>query len=100
MMGWPGSGSGCNEQVAAPADGRTPGVAAMKILVANLGSTSLKWRLFDCSCGREDLLHRGGFDRVTDYGNAIEGCVAELKKSGAIESEKDLAAVGFKTIMA
>ena len=72
----------------------------MKILIANLGSTSLKWRLFDCSESRESLLHRGGFERVTDYAKAIGDCLAELKKSGAIDSEKDLAAVGFKTIMA
>jgi len=72
----------------------------VKILVANLGSTSLKWRLFDCSDGQERLLHKGGFERVTDYAQAVEGCLTELKNSGAIQSEKDLAAVGFKTIMA
>ncbi len=72
----------------------------MKILVANLGSTSLKWRLFDCSDGEERLLHKGGFERVTDYAQAVEGCLTELKNSGAIQCEKDLAAVGFKTIMA
>ena len=72
----------------------------MKILVANLGSTSLKWRLFDCSDAEERLLHRGGFERVNDYAKAIEDCLAELKNSGVIQSESDLAAVGFKTIMA
>ena len=72
----------------------------MKILVANLGSTSLKWRLFDFSNGREQMLHKGGFERVTDYAKAIEDCLAELKASGAITHESDLSAVGFKTIMA
>jgi acetate kinase len=72
----------------------------MKILVANLGSTSLKWRLFDFADGREHLLHKGGFERVADYAKAIEECLAELKKSGAIQNEGELAAVGFKTIMA
>jgi acetate kinase len=72
----------------------------MKILVANLGSTSLKWRLFDFANGQEQLLHKGGFERVADYPKAIEACLAELKKSGAIRAESDLAAVGFKTIMA
>jgi acetate kinase len=72
----------------------------MKILVANLGSTSLKWRLFDFSNGPERLLHKGGFERVTDYPKAIEDCLAELKKAGAIQSERDLAAVGFKTVLA
>lgn len=72
----------------------------MKILVANLGSTSLKYRLFEFLNGQESLLARGGYERVSDYGAAIEDCLAELKNGGHIESEKDLAAVGFKTIMA
>ena len=72
----------------------------MKILIANLGSTSLKWRLFDFSNGAEKLLHKGGFERVTDYPKAIEDCLAQLKVAGAISSESELAAVGFKTIIA
>ena len=72
----------------------------MKILIANLGSTSLKWRLFDFSSSPERLLHKGGFERVTDYSKAIEDCLNELKNAGAIQSENDLAAVGFKTVLA
>ena len=72
----------------------------MKILVANIGSTSLKWRLFDCSDSAERLLHKGGFERVTDYSKAIEDCLAELKKANAIADEKELSAVGFKTVIA
>src|SRR6266540_1833692 len=72
----------------------------MKILVANLGSTSLKWRLFDFSNGQERLLHKGGFQRVADYPKAIEDCLAQLKEVGAISSESDLAGVGFKTVVA
>src|SRR4051812_31943530 len=72
----------------------------MKILIANIGSTSLKWRLFDFSNGPERLLHKGGFERVTDYPQAIADCLAELKQAGAIASESDLAAVGFKTVIA
>lgn len=72
----------------------------MKILVANLGSTSLKYRLFDFSDGQERLLTRGGFERVTDYPAAIESCLAELKNGGSIQSEDELAAVGFKTVLA
>ncbi len=72
----------------------------MKILVANLGSTSLKWRLFDFSEGRERMLHRGGFERVTDYPKAIEDCLGQLRDAGHIVAEQDLAAVGFKTIAA
>lgn len=71
----------------------------MKVLVANLGSTSLKWRLFDFSNG-ERLLHKGGFERVTDYPKAIEDCLAQLKEAGAIANERELAAVGFKTVLA
>jgi len=72
----------------------------LKILVANLGSTSLKWRLFDFSDHAERLLHKGGFERVTDYPKAIEDCLAQLKEAGAIASENELAAVGFKTVIA
>ncbi len=72
----------------------------MKILVANLGSTSLKWRLFEFSDGQERLLHKHGFERVTDYPRAIEDCLEQLRAAGHIRSEADLAAVGFKTIMA
>ncbi len=72
----------------------------MKILVANLGSTSLKWRLFDFANRRETLLHKGGLERVQDYAQAIADCLGQLRGAGHIESERDLAAVGFKTIMA
>lgn len=72
----------------------------MKILVANIGSTSLKWRLFDFSDGTEKLLHKGGFERVTDYPKAIEDCLGQLRDAGVIASERDLAAVGFKTVIA
>jgi len=72
----------------------------MKILIANLGSTSLKWRLFDFSNDAERLLHKGGFERVEDYSKAIEDCLAELRIGDHIAHESDLAAVGFKTIAA
>ena len=72
----------------------------MKILVANLGSTSLKWRLFDFSNGQERLLHKGGYQKVTNYAKAISDCLGELKTARHIRNEAELAAVGFKTIMA
>jgi len=72
----------------------------VKILVANIGSTSLKWRLFDFSNNAERLLHKGGFERVTDYSRAIEDCLAELKKADTIRKETELSAVGFKTVIA
>jgi len=72
----------------------------MKILIANLGSTSLKWRLFEFIDRQEQLLHKGGLERVTDYALAIEDCFKQLLDGGFIQSEEELAAVGFKTIMA
>ena len=36
----------------------------MKVLVANLGSTSFKYRLFDMSDPSEPLLARGGIERI------------------------------------
>jgi acetate kinase len=72
----------------------------MKILVANIGSTSLKWRLFDFAGATERLLHKGGFERVDDYPKAIESCLGQLKTAGAVADEKEIAAVGFKTIIA
>jgi acetate kinase len=72
----------------------------MKILVANIGSTSLKWRLYDFTNGQEAMLHKGGFERVTEYPKAIDDCLGQIKEAGHISSEKDLAAVGFKTVIA
>ncbi len=73
---------------------------SLKILVANLGSTSLKWRLFDFSKGAERVVHQGGLERVTDYSAAIEACLAQLRQAGALANDHDLAAVGFKTVIA
>jgi acetate kinase len=72
----------------------------MKVLVANLGSTSLKYRLFDLAEGQEHVIAQGGFERVSDYARAIEDCLAQIKQQGAIKKETELAAVGFKTIAA
>lgn len=72
----------------------------MKILVANLGSTSLKWRLFDFAGEGERLLHKGGLERVTDHAAAIRSCLEQLRQAGHIQQPGDLAAVGFKTVVA
>jgi acetate kinase len=72
----------------------------MKILIANIGSTSLKYRLFDFSNGQERMLVRGGFDRVTDYSSAINSCLQQLEANGWIASDHDLSAVGFKPVLA
>ena len=60
----------------------------MKILVANIGSTSLKWRLFDFSNNAERLLHKGGFERVTDYPKAIEDCLGKSKRRAHRERKR------------
>src|SRR5437899_2626440 len=80
MVGCRGWAGGCN---------RLPPLAPMKILVANLGSTSLKWRLFDFSNAGEQLLHKGGLERVSDYPTAIDECLGQLKAAGHIQSERD-----------
>lgn len=72
----------------------------MKILIANLGSTSLKYCLYAFTGDGEQVLARGGYERISDHGEAIENCLATLKAEGLIASEKDLAAVGFKTVLA
>jgi acetate kinase len=56
--------------------------------------------LFDFSNNAERLLHKGGFERVADYPKAIEDCLAQLKEAGALANESELAAVGFKTVIA
>jgi acetate kinase len=94
----------------------------MKILVANIGSTSFKFRLFDMTDERE--LARGGVDRVgakdarcyfscgsekreqtapvSDQGDALARCL-ELLTGGdrpVLNDPSELAAVGFKAVMA
>ncbi len=72
----------------------------MNILVANLGSTSFKFRLFRFGgAGDATLLAKGGYERVTDYGQAIDDCLAELKAGGHARSAADLHGVGFKTVL-
>ncbi len=71
----------------------------MKVLVVNLGSTSLKYRLFELGAG-EVLLAKGGLERVADHGAAIDACLEELRKGGWVKGPEDLAAVGFKAVLA
>ncbi len=59
----------------------------MNILVANLGSTSLKYQLLEMPSGK--VLARGRLERVTDYGSAI--------REMAI-GEAAVDAVAFKTV--
>jgi acetate kinase len=72
----------------------------MNILVANLGSTSFKFRLFRFDgAGAATLLAKGGYERVSDYGQAIDDCLAELKAAGHVRTAADLHGVGFKTVL-
>jgi acetate kinase len=91
-----------------------------KVLVANIGSTSFKFRLIDMP--GEHVLAKGGAERIgadespwkleitgrapvsgtarfADYGAAIAHFEAALK-DGVITSFRELAAVGFKPVMA
>ncbi len=102
----------------------------MKILVANLGSTSFKYRLYDLAdtAGggdeNEALLARGvveriGSDRakvttklpsgdkeevraVLDHGDAVRICLEALTDptSGVLEDASEVAAIGFKAVHA
>jgi acetate kinase len=73
----------------------------MKILVANLGSTSFKYSLFDMTDERE--LARGGIERiggddVPDHGMAIDRTLRQLVDDGALRSLDELAGIGFKAV--
>lgn len=97
----------------------------MKILVANIGSTSFKYRLYDMGGaeGQERQLARGGADRIghaggkvswaidggasqaldrdcPDHGAAIRACLAPLVAAGVIADLEDISAIGFKAVMA
>src|SRR6187399_2126556 len=92
----------------------------MKILVANLGSTSFKYRLFDMA--DEKQLARGGVERigsaespcfveiggkknelkakVPDHAAAVRQCLAQLTDpaTGCLKSAGEVAAIGFKAV--
>jgi acetate kinase len=92
----------------------------MKILVANLGSTSFKYRLFDMSDERQ--LARGGIERigapispcfveisgqrremeapVPDHAVAVRTCLDQLTdaESGCLGDASEVAAIGFKAV--
>ena len=57
----------------------------MKILIANLGSTSFKYRLYDMSESAADMLAKGGFERVTEYTPCIEEMLETLVKDGHLQ---------------
>lgn len=71
----------------------------MRLLVANLGSTSFKYRLFDASGNGLESIAKGGFERVTDHGAVILEMLGDLEQAGHIERPEDIEAVGFKTVL-
>jgi len=71
----------------------------MKVLVANLGSTSFKYRLFEMSAGEEHVLAEGGYERVENYGAVIKDALDTMEGSGAVSSRDEIGAVGFKTVL-
>ncbi len=77
----------------------------MRILVANIGSTSFKYRLYETDTGA--VLGHGMVERIgqaggcPDYDSAIARCTAELTGPGKPLAELDeLDAVGFKAVHA
>ena len=70
----------------------------MNILIANLGSTSFKYRLFRFDGAVPTEVARGGRERVRHFGEALESSLVELTDSGPLGSLADLDAVGFKTV--
>jgi acetate kinase len=96
----------------------------VKILVANLGSTSFKYRLFDLSDPAEPVLARGAIERigsanarvvikssrgerelvcpVADHGEAVRLCLQGLTdpEIGVLEDAAEVSAIGFKAVHA
>jgi acetate kinase len=92
----------------------------MKILVANLGSTSFKYRLFDMTDERQ--LARGGVERIgshpskcfveiggkrqeqtieaRDHAAAVRKCLEQLTdpQSGCLKDAREVSAIGFKAV--
>lgn len=71
----------------------------MLILVANLGSTSFKYRLFRMDENGGEDIAKGGYERVTDYAAVIDDALATLQRDGVISSPEEIEAVGFKTVL-
>jgi acetate kinase len=95
----------------------------VKILVANLGSTSFKYRLYDMAAG-EKLLARGGVERIgsaqskafveangvrddltveaKDHAVAVRLCLEQLSdpKRACLKDPAELGAIGFKSVHA
>jgi acetate kinase len=71
----------------------------MLVLVANLGSTSFKYRLFRMEESGGEVVAKGGYERVTDYAEVIKDALDTLQRDGVIASPDEIDAVGFKTVL-
>ena len=71
----------------------------MLIFVANLGSTSFKYSLFETGQDAMKLLARDGYERVEDHGVVIADALDKLEKEGVLSSRKDIQGVGFKAVL-
>ncbi|RPJ33627.1 MAG: acetate/propionate family kinase [Verrucomicrobiaceae bacterium] len=71
----------------------------MLILVANLGSTSFKYRLFRMEESGGEVIAKGGYERVSDYAAVIDDAIDALQRDGVIASPDEIEAVGFKTVL-
>ena len=71
----------------------------MLVLVANLGSTSFKYRLFHMDESGEEVVAKGGYERVSDHASVIDDALATLQRDGIINSPDEIDAVGFKTVL-
>lgn len=72
----------------------------MKILVANLGSTSFKYRLIAFDGESATVMAKGGYERVDDYEAALNDCLEQLLSQGYLDNKTELGGVGFKTVVA
>jgi acetate kinase len=96
----------------------------VKILVANLGSTSFKYRLFDMSDPAEPVMARGAIERIgspnaravaksprgereqvgpiADHGEAVRLCLDQLAdpEIGVLADASEVSAIGFKAVHA
>jgi len=71
----------------------------MLILVANLGSTSFKYRLFRMEERGGEVIAKGGYERVTDHAAVIDDALTALQRDGVIKRADEIDAVGFKTVL-
>lgn len=71
----------------------------MRILIANLGSTSFKYSLYEADGSTETEIASGAFERVTNYSETINKSLSDLVEQGHLADINDIEAVGFKTVL-